>query len=82
MKNVEIVIDGKTYQAQISEEQVQEITAPKVRTGYERVDKKEFYYCSGIKNIAIQDYRLYSSYLKAGFTEEQAWALLIIYKHN
>lgn len=39
-----LTIDGKEFEVEISEEQVQALTKTKKKTGYERVKKGEYYY--------------------------------------
>ena len=39
-----LTIDGKEFEVEISEEQVQALTETKKKTGYERVDEREIYY--------------------------------------
>ena len=47
MKDVKIIIDGKEYMAQMSDEQVKEIAQQeRARTGYERVKLGEYFYTS------------------------------------
>lgn len=56
MKDVKIIIDGKEYTAQMSDEQVKEIARPKrARTGYERVKLRDTYYSAKCSDHGIRD---------------------------
>ena len=45
-KTIEIIIDGKTYQAQMSVDEIKKLVEKPVRTGYERAEKRNKYYCA------------------------------------
>ena len=51
MKTIEIIIDGKKYQAQMSVDEVKKLVEKPVRTGYERVEVKGEYYVSWTEQI-------------------------------
>lgn len=51
MKTIEIIIDGKTYQAQMSVDEIKKLVEKPVRTGYERVEVKGEYYVSWTEEI-------------------------------
>lgn len=55
MKDVKIIIDGKEYTAQMSDEQVKDIAQQgRARTGYERVDNDETYFSHGFYTSPIR----------------------------
>lgn len=59
MKDVKIIIDGKEYTAQMSDEQVKEIAKQeRARTGYERVDVEQTYYArdTSVPSISFEYY--------------------------
>ena len=51
MKTIEIIIDGKTYQAQMSVDEIKKLVKKPVRTGYERVEVNGEYYVSWTEKI-------------------------------
>lgn len=58
-----LTIDGKEFEVEISEEQVQALTETKKKTGYERVAKGEFYYAEvddGTADFDKEDYEVFS----------------------
>jgi len=56
MKKIEVIIDGKTYQAEMSEEQVKIIENKEVKTGYERVQEGEEYHTIDRTGEEVLDY--------------------------
>lgn len=57
-----LTIDGKEFEVEITEEQVQALTETKKKTGYERVAQGEFYYTAldfGVTEFLKEDYEDY-----------------------
>ena len=54
MKAIEIIIDGKTYQTQMSVDEIKKLVEKPVRTGYERVEyRSNYYFTHGDGNVKI-----------------------------
>lgn len=51
MKTIEIIIDGKTYQAQMSVDEIKKLVGKPVRTGYERIELNGKYFVSWTEEI-------------------------------
>lgn len=57
-----LTIDGKEFEVDISEEQVQTLTETKKKTGYERVKKDEYFYIVDIDGEDLQAVELNSDH--------------------